>query len=241
MQTSSTHYTAFGCAVNLYSEGGLLAFYKGFWPPFLAQGSYKAVVFSSYVLAKIYLFNGKQCFESFFTSGLIAGSINSVIVAPVELIRTHQILDTSKTPLQQTMFARISDIRRKNGIFGLWRGFLSTVLRDGPGLGFYFISFEYLKNNLPFGPQDIRTKLIAGSLAGINYWIYAVPLDTIKTRIQSPYSTNSSLVENIKLIYLEGGFLGMYKMLPVALARGVPGAAITLTTFDMTSDFLRNL
>jgi len=241
MQTSSTQNAAFECAVRLFREDGLMAFYKGFWPPFLAQASYKAVVFSSYVAVQKHLFRGKPSFESIFVSGLIAGSINSIIVAPVELIRTHQILDKGKLLLQPTLLKRISDIRSTNGIKGLWRGFLSTVLRDGPGLGFYFITFEYLKNNLPFGPQDIRTKIIAGSLAGVSYWLYAVPLDTIKTRIQSPYTTNGSLIGNAKVIYLEGGFRGMYKMLPVALARGVPGASITLTTFDVISDFLKTL
>lgn len=53
-----------------------------------------------------------------------------------------------------------------------------TVLRDAIGYGFYFKSYEEMRNRLGLGV------LLAGGIAGCISWASIYPLDVIKTRVQ---------------------------------------------------------
>lgn len=78
------------------------------------------------------------------------------------------------------------------GIFGLYRGWTATAMRD-IGYGAYFFAYEAtLRLFSSHGSDRTGEKsippwiplLIAGGLAGIAGWVTTFPLDVIKTRIQ---------------------------------------------------------
>ena len=73
-------------------------------------------------------------------SGLLAGVANSFFVAPIELCRTRAIISKDHKTTSTTDIIR--NITRQDGFFSLWRGMGATMLRDGPGLGLYFYSFD---------------------------------------------------------------------------------------------------
>ena len=78
---------------------------------------------------------------------------------------------------------------RKHGIRGLFKGGVSTILRETPSYGVYFATYEFLCNSLT---REDQTKddlswlqlLAAGGMSGIAGWISIYPIDVIKTRIQ---------------------------------------------------------
>lgn len=77
---------------------------------------------------------------------------------------------------------------RTGGIASLYRGLGATFVRAIPQAGLYFMTYEILKK--AFAPADgssltpIRT-MTAGGLTGIINWVFMLPADVVKSRIQT--------------------------------------------------------
>ena len=63
----------------------------------------------------------------------------------------------------------------------------------------------------------------AGALAGLSVDVALFPLDTIKTRLQSPQGFLKA-----------GGFQGVYKGVTAAAGGSMPGAALFFCTYETT-------
>ena len=223
--------------------------YRGFLGPFLAQGIYKAVIFSSNSWIKYNIFENNGSKLSVFVSGSLAGCINSFLVAPVEFCRTQAVISNTSTLFQ---LSRLKPIH-------LFRCLLPTMIRDGPGLGLYFLMFESLRgsNDNDNDNDNVRYPLIttvfAGSVSGIAFWTWALPVDTFKTRMESywlshPPDERLSSLSLAKLTLGElrrKGSVGeiwreLYQAWPYAYGRGIPAVVITLTTYDSCLKWLES-
>lgn len=69
-----------------------------------------------------------------------------------------------------------------------------TVLRDAIGYGFYFKSYEEMRNRWGLGV------LLAGGIAGCVSWASIYPLDVIKTRVQVQ---DSAVLEGERRVLLD--------------------------------------
>ena len=249
---------------------GWASLYRGFWAPFFAQAVYKSVIFSTNAFVSRHIFTGQRTSLTVFSSGFIAGSVNSMIVSPVELVRTRQVLSLpsvssspsgSKIPVQPSLSACIRTILAEpQGLGGFWRGLVPTMIRDGPGVGFYLLAFEFCKTNIhsargagavPGSATDanvaLSTRIASASCAGIAYWLWALPVDTLKTWIEaSPLAAQGSTLHTSTRIF--GSFASrgsgrqlvrqLFRAWPVALARGIPSAVVTLITYGLVFDLL---
>jgi solute carrier family 25 carnitine/acylcarnitine transporter 20/29 len=295
---------AVGTFCSIWHTQGFTGFYRGIAGPLIAQAVYKSLIFTtnsivhselarrrcSYYTATTTNYRGNTTSSinwTVFLSGMVAGTVNAFVVAPVEMIRTHQILSGKSflASFRSFRWDSTHNYYRNNVSFGcstnsssssplrwvlLWRGILPTILRDGPGIGLYFLTFEstkvlvhnyfYLNTNgledpqHQQRPQPIWCTLLAGSLAGIAFWIWALPLDTIKSNIEASFSsapsktnTTTSADTNAKYSSSEWqwirlirgkGLIHLLRAWPVALGRGIPSAAVTLTTYDIITQYL---
>lgn len=211
--------------------------YSGFKTPFIAQGFYKAVIFASNTASINMLFNGQRDRNTVLISGCIAGAVNSLVVAPVEMVRTSQILRAKSNP-GEGLFTTIASIMKTKGITSLWAAVGPTILRDGPGMGLYMLAFEQAKPFLAgtdlLREQLLATKMVAGAFAGVVFWTWAIPIDTIKAmieaRIQSTATAAGAAAADTKMHVIVSRSL---KSLPIAYIRGIPSAAVTLTVYDV--------
>lgn len=240
-------------------QHGLKFLYSGFWLPFYAQGFYKSIIFTTNTASKQYIFNDSSSTTyGVLGSGFIAGMVNALAVAPVEMIRTRQILSKGNSNYQSSKSIRecVRDVIGESGPFGLWRGYMPTALRDGPGIGLYLLAFEKMKEILIVNSisnssldnnvcsksignsQMLWIRIVSGSAAGVAFWLWALPIDTVKTLIESSKGTsfNSSLRKQIA----EEGLQKLVRSFPAAIGRGIPSAAVTLTTYDMLIEGLIN-
>ena len=80
----------------------------------------------------------------------------------------------------------VKKIYNVNGIRSLYQGFSSSLIRDVPSFGVFFLTVGIC---LPlctekFGP-GLSAELLTGGLGGLICWFVGFPADVIKTRMQS--------------------------------------------------------
>ncbi|CAM9492249.1 unnamed protein product [Discosporangium mesarthrocarpum] len=243
------------CVTHTMKHEGVAAFYKGMAFPLGAQAVYKAVIFTVNGNAKRALATRglDNTTLGVFSCGALSGVVNAFIVSPVELVRNRLMLQYKKGwgvlsgPLEC-----VQHITRSRGLIGMWQGLWATVLRDGGGVGLYFLVFEASKRSLVVRTNDEGAKavsalgwgqpaagngvvLLAGSAAGIAFWAYALPLDAAKTLIQAAElprgQPTPALGATMARLLQEGGVPRLFRGWPVAIGRGIPGAAITMFTY----------
>ncbi|KAF9990209.1 hypothetical protein BGZ75_003100 [Mortierella antarctica] len=128
-----------------------------------------------------------------FTAGFVAGVACFLVSTPTELVKCRaQVIASRLDPSSSAAVQRAilsesgswqvtKDVVRRFGFKGLYQGGWVTILRDAPGYGVYFLSYEGLKRALEIPPGETG--------------------DVIKTRLQTqphlittdPFSTTRTL------------------------------------------------
>jgi solute carrier family 25 carnitine/acylcarnitine transporter 20/29 len=263
--SSGQYRSAIHCGRSILLEEGWRGFYRGIVPPLAAQAVYKGVIFGANGISTRTLLSWKDpssqqrlsIFDSFLC-GMFAGTINSAVVAPVELVRNRLIVQSNavKKGGDHNSYSGAVDCVRKvvrnEGFFGLWRGLSATVLRDGPGVGAWFAAFETVKRAI--GESGFRKEsdpiavIISGSCGGIAFWTVALPMDALKSVIQTTRTSLGDREPNVRDIIArtlkDRGFLGLirtlYRGYDVALARGIPASAIVFLVSQQATIYLRS-
>jgi len=202
-----------------------------------------------------------------FISGFMGGAINAALFCtPVEYVRNQQIaqIENSKngtsTAPNKTNTNKSADIlnsRNKNGpiavirrtiqgngFTGLWRGVASTVLRDSVGCGVFFAAMAYSQEQFTPAhsnrPPQTALLILSGAMAGVSFWIWALPIDSMKTWIQNGTARNLSDAVQISQ---RNGFAqsipSLFRGWQVAYSRGAPSAAITVLTYSLVFQHLQ--
>lgn len=167
--------------------------------------------------------------------GFGTGMLQSLILSPVELVKIrlqlqnvqtklpHQVLDSHKGPLTVA-----KSIWKTEGLRGMYRGLTITALRDAPAHGFYFWTYEYMREQLhpdcrKTGQESLRTMLLAGGFAGVASWVCCYPLDVVKTRLQAQSSyvplKYSGIVDCFRKSVNEEGYHVLWRGLGTAVSR----------------------
>lgn len=174
--------------------------------------------------------------------GAMGGLASIVVVAPVEHVR----IKMQASGQYNSTFGCFKAILKGNGITGLYRGLFATGCREFPGCGFYFMTYEammadFKKKWATDGPKQKLAALIAGSFAGLAYWLPVFPIDNIKTRLQSDNLTTpkyKGFFDCFAKTVKEGGVKNLYRgLLPCAL-RSMPANAAGFALFEYTMGFI---
>ena len=186
--------------------------------------------------------------KSEIMSGVLAGGSQTLIICPVELIKTHLQLQGKdimhkNVPDFKGPFGLATKIVREEGIFGLYRGMRITVLRDAPAFGIYFgVYFALMKLLTPqgktaddIGPLQI---MFAGGTAGVASWVYSYPTDVIKSKVQAegflPRGRYKGYTDCIKTSIDEGGYRVFTRGMAVCLTRAFPVNAATFVAVELS-------
>lgn len=107
-----------------------------------------------------------------------------------------------------------------------------------------------LSHDDPIGSKTSIWKLmLSGACGGIGFWTFAFPQDAIKSIIQTQtthliiggvgdqqqqhqYNSPTSFFRTARSLIRNEGWARLYRGFPIALFRGIPGAAITFTTYQ---------
>ena len=198
--------------------------------------------------------------------GITAGFFQSFILSPVELVRLRmQLQGIGKWEVffeynghrcspgahehYNSSWECFNKIWKSEGIRGIYRGLLSTLVRDTVGFAIYFGMFDYMcqyqAKRLGITVDEVgpATLIFAGGISGILSWVPVYPVDVIKTRIQADgidgvtkYSGAMDCYRKTRRVYGIGTF---FKGIAPAIVRAFPTNAATLTTFVMVERCMR--
>lgn len=242
----------FDCAKQTIQKETARGLYKGFLPPFFSQAVYKSVIFTTSSKIRNDVLPNVPPLQPFLTptfvsltSGAIAGGLNAFLVTPVELIRNRlqvQYENQRASRIYRGTTHCITQVVQREGVFALWKGLTTTILRDSLGVACYFLGYDFARGRLAQVDvmNDTAVLLTAGAFGGISFWAIALPFDTIKSLIQvdGTKGNYTGLVSSTSRLVREHGVSHLFRGWQAAFSRGIPGAAITFWAFDRTSKYL---
>ncbi|KAH3785631.1 S-adenosylmethionine mitochondrial carrier protein-like [Dreissena polymorpha] len=230
-------------AHGFWKAGGFSGIYSGIGSVALGSAPTAAVFFLTYEGVKYAARNNSK-------SGpyvhMLAASMGEVaacsIRVPVEVVKQRAQANTQLSSLKvfkQTL--------QMEGWSGLYRGYLSTVIREIPFSFLQYPLWEYLKQcctQFQGKPVEPWQSAICGAIAGCCAAGITTPLDVAKTRImlaeKGSHLSKGHIHVALQLIYREKGVKGLFSgVLPRMMWISI-GGAIFLGVFDKARKTINN-
>ncbi|KAK8480710.1 hypothetical protein V6N13_023883 [Hibiscus sabdariffa] len=238
-QQSTDSGSAIRILRRVVTTEGPRTLYRGMAAPLASVTFQNAMVFQIYaILSRAFdpsvSATDPPSYKGVALGGVGTGALQSIMLAPVELVKIRLQLQNTSVPRSQSVGAQTGPISvaktilKTEGLRGLYRGFTITALRDAPSHGFYFWTYEYMREQLhpgcrKSGQETLRTMLIAGGLAGVASWVCCYPLDVVKTRLQaqSPASPQkyNGIIDCLQKSVKQEGYSVLWRGLGTAVAR----------------------
>lgn len=175
-------------------------------------------------------------------AGLGAGVLESVVaVTPFETIKTAMIDDRQlKEPKYQGLVRGTSRLIRDKGLSGIYKGVVPVTMRQGANQSVRLGSYNAMKTIIQDYKQDQNAPLssvetfIVGAIAGIITVYTTMPLDTVKTRMQSleAKSEYRGTLHCFSRIFKEEGLATFWKGATPRLGRLVLSGGIVFTVYE---------
>lgn len=202
-------------------------------------------------------------YPQYYIAGAYAGIGNSILSGPIEHIRIKlQTQPSGDKRLYNGPVDCIKKIYRIDGIKGIYRAQIPTILREAQGYGLWFLTYEYLVQRSVIATGGKRDHLPAwklcvfGATAGLILWVGSYPLDVIKSRMQSDMGYTNKIPDSMRelrekygeigsarrytgmldcarKIYIESGVGGFWKGLAPTLVRAIPCSAGTFAAYNL--------
>lgn len=188
-------------------------------------------------------------------SGCLSGLITCFLFQPFDLIKTRQQQQQKLLPLgsgkallneaaqnKLSIHALVKQILKQDGALGLWRGTVPTVLRNVPGMGLYFLSFEKLKVGLSLFKTSKPTRfeqLVCGATARSLVGFILMPISVIKVRIESNlYPGDTSIRKASRSVFHSHGVKGFFAGAGATIMRDAPYAGLYIYFYQFGKGLL---
>jgi len=233
-------------------EHGFLGLYRGLSSLIVGSVPKAAVRFSSFELISQPMkdANGKLSAPANFFSGLAAGASEALfVVTPMETIKTRFIHDLNAHPDQRKykgLIHGVAAITKDEGIAGIYKGLLPTVLKQSTNQATRFLVFGELKKWFQGAdtskPFPVMQSIFSGGVAGAVSVFVNNPLDVIKTKMQGLESKQfKSSWDCARSILTHQGPMFFYKGVSPRLVRVCGDAAISFTVYNRVLEFIKSL
>jgi len=261
------------CALKTIKSDGFFGLYRGMLAPLVGVTPMYSLCFFGYSMGKI-IFTGPNTYKDLDLvpiglAGATSGLFTTPILAPLE--RAKCILQIQGEQLKaaharaaanpgmvQPEVAKFRgpwDVYRhlykEGGLRSVNRGFFSTMLRDSLASFFYFTTYEYIKAKWPYRKSAKEAGLVgtlfAGGMAGIANWLGCIPIDTMKSKLQTapegkyPRGIRSVFSEIMRENGTAGGMKILYRGIGPIMIRAFPANAACFYGYETASTFLNSV
>ncbi|XP_063968809.1 solute carrier family 25 member 16-like [Lytechinus pictus] len=254
LQARHKHFQHLGVwsSINeVVEHEGYRALYKGNGAMMVRIFPYGAIQFMTYEWCK-------KKTKMKLLSGSLAGLAAVICTYPLDMIRARLAYQSRGERKYQGIIHTFYTIWHHEGHFkALYRGVTPTLIGMIPYAGAAFYTYETTKiflltkgppqfsKPIPNNPSErmliIPANLCVGGIAGAIAQTITYPLDMVRRIMQLGHMVpNSSdrILQNLKTVYGEHGFLGLYRGLSINYIRAIPAAAISFTVFEKMKAFL---
>jgi len=230
----------------------LSSLYRGMAAPLSTAAVVNALIFSSFGYSsrlwdKAFESNNMNSLDlqKSFVCGSFAGLVQAVVICPMEHIKCR--LQVTNGPSYSGPTHVVSEILANHGIRGLFRGWCSTLWREVPAFGMYFVTYDYVKDSInsklrsydPTHSHSWMASAISGGISGSLTWAMIYPFDIIKTKIQtaplhSTKPSQSKIWYVAKDIVTKHGWRHLFRGLGITLVRAFPVNGIIFPVYEFT-------
>ncbi|KAJ6577146.1 mitochondrial tricarboxylate transporter [Mycena capillaripes] len=222
---------------------GVLGFYSGCTALVVGNSAKAGVRFVSYDHFKHLLADseGKVSAPRSLLAGLGAGMTEAIFaVTPSETIKTKLIDDAKRpNPQYRGLIHGTASIVRQEGIRGIYRGLFPVMMRQGANSAVRFTTYSTLKQFVQGAARPGQTlpstiTFGIGAIAGLVTVYTTMPLDVIKTRMQSleARAQYRNSFHCAYRIFTEEGILRFWTGTTPRLMRLVMAGGIVFTVYE---------
>ncbi|WOL14950.1 putative envelope ADP,ATP carrier protein, chloroplastic isoform X1 [Canna indica] len=141
-------------ALNMLKEEGLASFYGGLGPSLIGIAPYIAVNFCVFDLVKKSLPEKYQKGPATsLATALISATLATVLCYPLDTVRRQMQMKCSP---YNTILDAIPGIVERDGIVGLYRGFVPNALKSLPNSSIKLTSFDIVKSLISAGRKELE-------------------------------------------------------------------------------------
>ncbi|KAK9471854.1 mitochondrial carrier domain-containing protein [Dipodascopsis tothii] len=242
-----TYSGALDVVKQLLKTEGPRGFYKGTLTPLVGVGACVSIQFGVFQGMKRFFStqNGSDRLTpgQIFVSGAAAGVANSVLASPIEHVRIRLQTQTVEGAFSGPMDV-IRQLWAADGLRGIYRGLMPTILREGNGMGLYFLTYESLvmadMDRLGVRREDIPGYRLCGygALAGYSVWILTYQFDVIKSKLQTDALNPAerqyrSMLQCARHTIATAGVGGLFRGFVPTMLRAAPANASTFLAFEL--------
>lgn len=179
-------------------------------------------------------------------AGGIAGAVSLGIVYPLDFVRTRLATDNVNSKGIRDFHGSLDLIKKifkKDGIRGLYKGYVIAVIGIIPYRAFYFGVYDSFKETEVMKKSGVLLKFLLAQIVTNIGSVLVYPLDTIRRRIMLQSGKDidsidySSSLDCARKMRLEEGLLGFYKGFGANIIRG-SGPALVLVLYDYIKEHL---
>lgn len=219
-------------SLAMLREGGVLQFWKGTTPSVLrvvpAVGTHLSILRTA---------------EGYYADAFgprPMGPLAALVIAGASragVALLFQPLGLIKTRMESAAFSHYSNpvvalrsVVQTEGIRGLFRGTMPTILRDSPFSGIYYSAYSWLKHK--YGNETAVRTFLLGTVAGFGATIVTQPIDVIRTRAQLSQAGSASMIRIAQDLLREGSVGSFLRGLVPRVTRRILMASATWTVFE---------
>lgn len=245
---SNSNVTIRSIIHKIYSENGIMGFYRGIASPLTALTILNTVNFSSYQYFRrlFHRDNPPKYYDySISLSAICVGPIASSISTPFEYIKTQMQLDMkSSSRKYYSSLHALRTISTNYGFKTIYSGHVVNTSREMLFLGVYFTTYENCKIIFREYLPTHLSVLAAGGISGAMGWIISYPLDCIKAHIQGRsvelYShPKDSAFHVFKNLVSYKGILGLYSGIVPSVTRAFLVSSSRFAVYESVHYILR--
>ena len=247
-KTSKSSKGTFATLLDIVKQEGLGGLYRGVSAPLVAVAPIWAVSFWGFdtgdkiirALCSIPAAQALNLPQLCFAGGFSALP-TALVMVPAERIKCLlQIQSEGKGESKAKLYKGFGDCARQlyqqDGLKGLYKGMVLTLMRDVPGCMVYFGVYTLAKNALGDSPT---AALISGALAGVSFWPVILPMDCLKSRYQTaPDGTYDDIGQVYTKLMQEEGVGGLFAGMGPAMIRSMPANAVSFLGAELTKKAL---
>lgn len=220
---------------------GFFGLYRGLPPLLYGSVPKSAVRFGAYEFFRKNLVDkdGKLSQGRTLLAGLGAGVTEAIFaVTPMETIKVKFIHDQNMAkPQYKGFFHGVGTIVRTEGIAGIYKGLVPTIMKQGSNQAMRFFVYNnttsWLRTRSGRDENTVIETMLCGGLAGAVSVYGNTPVDVVKTRMQGlDASKYKGTWDCITSIWKNEGVGAFYKGTVPRLSRVVLDTAIVFTLYE---------